>query len=129
MPRKQSAELFPVFFCQTELFITVCFLLQANHLSPRAHAIPLEWGAPLPSELKADQNSPQLILASDLVYTPAAVQPLLVTLDQLVTGPDSLVLLASEMREGAGLEDFHKGLAKFGFQEQLVSKGLRGWKE
>jgi hypothetical protein len=94
--------------------------LQINNLTSQAKTIHLEWGNSLPSELR-DQGPPQLILASDLVYTPATVQPLLVTLDQLVTGPsDTLVLMASEMREGAGLEQFHKGLAKLGFHEQLV---------
>lgn len=60
------------------------------------------------------------MLCSDLVYSPASVEPLLSTLSSLVS-PASTILYACEFREGAGLELLHQLLPRFRLKEQLVS--------
>lgn len=58
----------------------------------RAEGVTLKWGDP--SELKI----PEVVLMSDLVYYPEALEPLCQTLTQL-TDPQSLVLLCYEERD------------------------------
>lgn len=81
----------------------------------------LEWGQPLPDSCAPPYD---ILLCSDLVYRTASVQPLLRTITAL-SGPDSLVLYACEFREGAGLENFHQLLPRYGLDPQLVSS--RRW--
>jgi hypothetical protein len=95
-------------------------LPQRNKLQNSTQAVQLDWGEPLPAPLQPPYD---VILCSDVVYSPASVRPLLSTLDAL-TGPDSTVLYACEFREGAGLELLHELLPEYHLQEQLVSVPL-----
>lgn len=90
--------------------------VQRNHLQSNTEVAALTWGEPLPGDLQPPYD---VILCSDLVYSPASVQPLLSTLSALM-GPDSTVLYACEFREGAGLEQLHQQLPAYHLKEQLV---------
>lgn len=96
---------------------TAAWSPQRNGLQGSTQAVTLEWGQPLPDSCAPPYN---ILLSSDLVYSTASVQPLLRTITAL-SGPDSLVLYACEFREGAGLENFHQLLPRFGLDPQLVS--------
>lgn len=102
--------------CPLPLCCACC--LQRNNLQDSTQALALEWGQPLPAALQPPYD---LVLCSDLVYSPASVQPLLSTISA-VAGPDSLVLYACEFREGAGLELFHQLLPQHHLKEQLVGR-------
>lgn len=99
------------------LYPTLLALSQRNHLQDMAQAVQLDWGELLPAVLQPPYD---IVLCSDVVYSPASVRPLLSTLSAL-TGPDSTVLYACEFREGAGLELLHQLLPEYHLKEQLVS--------
>lgn len=95
--------------------------LQRNRLQDTAQAARLDWGEPLPADLQLPYD---IVLCSDVVYSPASVRPLLSSISAL-TGPSSTVLYACEFREGAGLELLHQLLPQYHLKEQLVSQ--QGW--
>lgn len=58
---------------------------QANHLESSASVLPYEWGQPLPPQISC--RPWDLVLLSDLVYDPQALQPLVDTIGMLLRGP------------------------------------------
>lgn len=93
-------------------------MLQRNKLQETTQAVALQWGQPLPDSLQPPYD---IVLCSDLVYSPKSVQPLLESM-AAVTGASSVVLYACEFREGAGLELLHQLLPQYHFKEELVSE-------
>ena len=70
---------------------------EANELTSRVTVCELEWGAPrLPEELSA---VPDLVIAADVVAHPESFEPLLATLQLLIEGGASTVLIANKCRD------------------------------
>lgn len=108
--------------------------LALNRLSPPVSTLDLDWTSFSPSHpLALLQSDPatrlDVLVASDVLWLPHLVPPLLRVLDVLLPSPSQIFILGYQERSSRVTDVFFTGLAERGFEWKAIDweRYLEGW--